>query len=287
VCSPIQKFQHQQGASMQQAPRWCDRGQVQQVVLNLVGNAIETLGERGMIVIRARSGPLDADALAKFSHARTAVPGEFVVFQVQDNGTGIEAGKIPHIFDPFFTTKFAGRGLGLASVLGIVQSHRGALRVQSSAREGTSFEIALPHGRVTADSDTAPPMSEENWKGSGPALVIDDDGDVRKVLVQMLELLGFEVEAANGGEQGLALLGAADPPFELVLLDWMMPGLSGEQVLRSLRARNDVPAVVLVSGLRAESPASGDDPRLVSVQKPMTLAELRTAVRTVTSPLFS
>jgi PAS domain S-box-containing protein len=264
-----------------------DRGQVQQIVLNLVGNAIEALGERGTIVIRARSGPLDADALAKFSHARTAVPGEFVVFQVQDNGTGIDASKLPHIFDPFFTTKFAGRGLGLGSVLGIVQSHCGALRVQSSAREGTSFEIALPHARASRDSDSAPPISEANWKGSGPALVIDDDGDVRKVLVQMLELLGFEVEAANGGEQGLALLGAANPPFELVLLDWMMPGVSGEQVLRSLRAKDEVPAVVLVSGLRAESLASGDDPRLVSVQKPMTLADLRTAVRTVTSPLYS
>jgi PAS domain S-box-containing protein len=263
-----------------------DRGQLQQIVLNLVGNAIEALGEHGTIVIRARSGAIDADGLARFSHARTAVPGEFVVFQVQDNGTGIEASQLTHIFDPFFTTKFAGRGLGLASVLGIVQSHRGALRVQSSPREGTSFEIALPHARASSGSDTAQPLSEAEWKGSGPALVIDDDADVRTVLVRLLELLGFQVTAASSGEQGLALVGGADPPFGLVVLDWMMPGLSGEQVLRSLRAQNGVLAVVLVSGLRADSLASGDDPRLVSVQKPMTLAGLRSAVRAVTTPVF-
>lgn len=264
-----------------------DRGQVQQIVLNLVGNAIEALGDHGTIVIRARSRRLDADGLARFSHARTAVPGEFVVFQVHDNGSGIEASKLTHIFDPFFTTKFAGRGLGLASVLGIVQSHHGALRVQSSVREGTSFEIALPHARVSSNPDAAAPASEADWKGSGPALVIDDDATVRKVLVRMLELLGFKVTAASSGEQGLALLGAADPPFGLVVLDWMMPGISGEQVLRSLRARDNVLAVVLVSGLRAESLAIGDDPRLVSVQKPMTLAGLRSAVRAVTRPACS
>jgi DNA-binding response OmpR family regulator len=140
---------------------------------------------------------------------------------------------------------------------------------------------------VSGDSSAALPRSEEHWKGSGPALVIDDDTGVRKVLVRMLELLGFEVTAASSGEQGLALLGAANPPFGLVVLDWMMPGLSGEQVLRSLRAKNDALAVVLVSGLRAESLSSGDDPHLVSVQKPMTLAGLRTAVRSITSPVFS
>lgn len=158
---------------------------------------------------------------------------------------------------------------------------------RNSSGEGTPFEIDLPDARASSDSDAASPMTEANWKGSGRALVIDDDGIVRKVLAQMLELLGFEVKAADSGEQGLALLGAADPPFELVVLDWLMPGLSGEQVLRSVRAQNDLLAVVVVSGLHADSLASGDDPHLVSVQKPMTLAELRTAVRTVTSPLFS
>jgi CheY-like chemotaxis protein len=260
-----------------------DRGQIQQVIFNLVRNAIDSIGDQGLIIIRARGETIDADALATFSHASAALPGEFVVLQVQDTGSGIAASDLPHIFDPFFTTKFAGRGLGLASVLGIVQGHHGALRVQSGVGEGSLFELAFPLAAPLRHSDTPGALREADWTGSGPALLIDDDDSVRDALEQLLSMLGFQVTAAASGEEGLALFGAADPPFQLVVLDWMMPGLGGPDVLASLRAqRADVP-VVLVSGLRADTLAV-DDTRAVRVQKPMTLAELRAAVRAVSSP---
>ena len=259
-----------------------DRGQIQQIILNLVRNAVDAMGEQGLVIIRARSETIDADALSMFSHASAAVPGEFVVLQVQDTGPGIAASQISHIFDPFFTTKFAGRGLGLASVLGIVQGHRGALRVQSSVGEGTLFEIALPQAARLRYSETPAALREADWRGSGPALLIDDDDSVRDALEQLLGVLGFQVTAASSGEKGLALFDAADPPFQLVVLDWMMPGLAGSEVLAALRAQQADLPVVLVSGLRADTLAL-DDARAVRVQKPMTLAELRAAVRTVSS----
>jgi PAS domain S-box-containing protein len=260
-----------------------DRGQIQQVIFNLVRNAIDSMGDQGLIIIRARSETIDADALATFSHASAALPGEFVVLQVQDTGSGIAANHLTHIFDPFFTTKFAGRGLGLASVLGIVQGHHGALRVRTSIGEGTLFELAFPQAAPLRYSDTPAALREAEWTGTGPALLIDDDDSVRDALEQLLSMRGFQVTAAASGEEGLALFGAADPPFQLVVLDWMMPGLGGPDVLAALRAqRADVP-VVLVSGLRADTLAV-DDTHAVRVQKPMTLAELRAAVRAVSSP---
>jgi PAS domain S-box-containing protein len=260
-----------------------DRGQIQQVIVNLVRNAIDSMGDAGLVIIRARSETIDADALARFSHTSAASPGEFVILQVQDTGSGIAANQLTHIFDPFFTTKFAGRGLGLASVLGIVQGHHGALRVRSSVGEGTLFELALPHAAPRRDSDAPDALREAEWTGSGPALLIDDDDSVRAALEQLLSVIGFQVTAARSGEEGLAFFGAADPRFQLVVLDWMMPGLGGPEVLAALRAQQaDVP-VVLVSGLLADTLAL-DDARVVRVQKPMTLAELRAAVRAVSSP---
>jgi PAS domain S-box-containing protein len=259
-----------------------DRGQIQQVVTSLVTNAIEAVGERGVIVIETRAERLDAARLSKFQHRLSAEPGLYTMLRVQDSGPGIEPACLSRIFDPFFTTKFTGRGLGLATVLGVVQGHHGALRVQSTPGEGTSFELAFPAGAVAKESEHPAPLRETEWVGSGTVLLIDDDEDVRAVVARLLTSLGFEVTSANGGEHGLDLFRRSVRRFDLVVLDWLMPGISGEQVLKELRALDPALPVVLISGYSAEDLAIADE-RLVRVQKPMTLAQLREAARMVLS----
>jgi PAS domain S-box-containing protein len=132
-----------------------DASQVRQVLINLITNAAEALDGEGTIVIRAFDAQLNGRALTDFQHRRGAEPGHFVVLRVQDSGKGMDGSTVNRIFDPFFSTKLTGRGLGLASVLGIVQAHRGALGVRSAPGDGTRFEVAF---RVAEDQRQSSPL---------------------------------------------------------------------------------------------------------------------------------
>lgn len=261
------------------APLDADHVQVQQILLNLLRNAIDAIQGKGLITVQAFMAPLTQSCLKHCQHARTAVPGEFVVLQIRDTGAGMDAQQIERIFEPFYTTKFNGRGLGLASVLGIVENHRGAIKVQSWPGQGTLFEIAFPVS-TSCYRDRAVEEEDDTWQGSGPVLLVEDDDDVRNVMTGFLSLLGFQVTAVRNGTEGLAAYDGANPMFELVVMDWMMPGMPGERVLELLRARRDDLPVVVVSGLHAENLALGMD-RVARVQKPMTFAVLRAAARSV------
>ena len=264
-----------------------DRGQVHQLITNLITNAIEAVREESVIAISTRTESLSMAALNDFQHSATAQPGQYAVLRVQDTGVGIPPENQDRIFEPFFTTKFTGRGLGLATVLGIVQSHRGALRVQTSLRGGTCFEVALPLARTRSDSERPMPASRAtHWTGTGTVLLIDDDDGVRSTMAALLKRMGFDVVDASSGEAGLDLHARGDRRFDFVVLDWSMPGVSGEQVLAALRQRDAQLPVVLVSGYIAETLAL-DDPQLIRVQKPMTIAQLEDAIRTVTQDSVS
>lgn len=255
-----------------------DRAQVSQVVMNLVVNAIEAVSGTGVISVQTRAVWLDADMLKEFQHSNTAQPGHFVILQVRDSGPGISGATLARIFDPFFSTKFAGRGLGLASVLGIVQSHHGALSVNSVVGVGSSFEIAFPAALPRVESEIPRAHTPSTWKGSGRVLLIDDDDGVRRVVAMLLAQLGFDVTAASDGEAGLELFRHAHAPFRLVVLDWIMPGFSGEQTLAALREQQPELPIILISGYSAQD-LSSYDARAVCVQKPMTMSQLRSAVR--------
>jgi PAS domain S-box-containing protein len=138
--------------------RWinADVAQLRQVVGNLVTNGVEAIGDSGgRVIVRTRLEQLDAEALGSFPHTSRAKPGPFAVLEVEDTGMGIEAAHLSRIFEPFFTSKFTGRGLGLASVRGIVRSHEAALRVRSEPGRGSSFEIAWPLASSCAVSEAA------------------------------------------------------------------------------------------------------------------------------------
>jgi PAS domain S-box-containing protein len=260
-----------------------DATQIRQVVMNLVMNAAEAIGEKpGTIRVTTRVVHADRALLRGFIHGEGQPEGDYVCLEVVDSGGGIAPEMLGRIFDPFFTTKFTGRGLGLAAVLGIVRGHEGALQVLSEPDRGATFRLLLPAQTAPAQHD-APPEPEPAWQGHGMALVVDDQPEVRDVLTRMLEVLGFEVLACSNGQAALDLLAERARAVRVVFLDMAMPGLSGEQTLRRLHERHPHLPVVMVSG-NSELDLRGDLSALGArtlLQKPFTFKVLSERLRAV------
>ncbi len=226
-----------------------DASQIRQIVMNLVTNASEALGEGGgRITISTRVMERNRAAL-EGGHLYGELPAESVCLEVIDTGCGMDGPLLAKIFDPFFTTKFTGRGLGLAAVLGILRSHRGAATVRSAPDEGATFRVFL------ATSDR--PVLEEpadvtarvgTTTTDSTVLVVDDEEIIRSLLRGVLEDAGFEVLVARGGGEAVEIFREHGDEIALVLLDLTMPHMSGEEAFRRLkRIRNDV-RVVISSG---------------------------------------
>jgi len=258
-----------------------DPGQIRQVVMNLITNASDALEEQpGLLSLRTGICELDGgDPLLLQEDAREG-GGPHVFLEVSDTGCGMDAETRARMFDPFFTTKFPGRGLGLAAMLGIVRSHRGAVRVESEPGRGTTCRVLFPVAeRATETDDTLAP--DRAWRpGHGTVLVIDDEEQVRRLARRALRRAGFEVLTAADGDEGLAAFRKHGGEIVAVLLDRTMPRLGGVEVLRSLRALAPATPVLLSSGyewsaLHGEGSAPRPDGFL---QKPYTARELVEAV---------
>jgi two-component system, cell cycle sensor histidine kinase and response regulator CckA len=178
-----------------------------------------------------------------------------VFLEVGDTGCGMDSDTLQRIFDPFFSTKFAGRGLGLAAVMGIVESHQGHVRIRTAPDEGTSFRVVLP--AVTGEADVAPRrLSGAGWRGQGTVLVVEDEEGVREVVGRMLERLGFHVIMAVDGRDALRVFDEHDGGVTAVLLDLSMPRMGGQETVRLLRQRSPEVPVVLMSGYTEHDVAS-------------------------------
>jgi two-component system cell cycle sensor histidine kinase/response regulator CckA len=259
-----------------------DGTQIRQVVMNLITNASDALGETpGSISIR--TGVLEvAEASGSSADAEGAVsPGRYVVLEVTDSGCGMDTRTQEKIFDPFFTTKFAGRGLGLAAVHGILRGHRGAVQVTSELGRGTCFKVLLPAALGKYDSDAPASKSERDERGQGLVLVADDERAVRAIAKVALERAGFRVHLAEDGREAVDLFAERPLAFAAVLLDLTMPKLSGLQVLRELYRLNPRVRVVLSSGYTEQDVAQqlADGAVAGFLQKPWLPADLVAAVR--------
>jgi PAS domain S-box-containing protein len=224
-----------------------DVGQIQQVLMNLVINAAEAIGERGGTVTVAtgvREVAGSDEALWRAS-GQPLAPGRYVSLEVRDDGPGMDAETVDRIFEPFFTTKFTGRGLGLAAVLGVVRGHRGALSVESAPGQGTVFRILFaPSAQAAAAAaPEAPPPAR-----AATVLIVDDEEAVREMIGEILESEGFAVLRAEDGARGVALFREKRDRVDVVLLDLSMPGLSGEETFRRLREIDPGVRVILSSG---------------------------------------
>ncbi|MEW5849623.1 MAG: response regulator [Myxococcota bacterium] len=224
-----------------------DATQLRQVVMNLIINASDALGERqGTITVRTTPCQVDAALLRGMILAQPDATGLHACLEVVDTGCGMDAETLSRIFEPFYTTKFTGRGLGLSAVLGIVRSHHGAIGVDSQQGVGTTFRILLPAAPELGAPQRPSPM--EAPRGLGRVLVVDDEPGVRNVLRAMLERKGFQVVTAADGREAVEIFAQEEGRFTAVLLDMTMPRMGGREALRLMRAtRVDVP-VLLASG---------------------------------------
>ena len=260
-----------------------DGTQLGQVLMNLVTNAVEAMGERdGRIQISTGQAHVQGHELVDAWHDEAEVPGDYVWLEVQDDGAGMDEATRRRIFDPFFSTKFTGRGLGLAAVLGIIKGHRGAIVVSSELGVGTRFRVLLPVGEPAGERPPAapPPAAGVKPLGSGHILVVDDEATVREVAQECLEDGGFRVTQAAGGREAVALLSADDAAFDGVLLDLSMPHMNGSETMEALRAAGiDVPVVLTSGHNEAEALFHFDGAHPAAfLQKPYRVTDLLTVV---------
>jgi CheY-like chemotaxis protein len=214
-------------------PVEADRSQIQQLIMNLVINGAEAIGDRPGFVTVSTS-------------RRAAESEDLIVLEVADTGAGMSAEVKARVFDPFFTTKFTGRGLGLSAVVGIIRSHRGSISVESEPGKGAVFTVVLP--AASGEVDTLKLPTETELRGFGHILIVDDEELVRNMARFTLDRYGYTVELASDGNDAVEKFGARPGEFTAVLLDLTMPNLNGEQALRSIRRIHPQIPVVLSSG---------------------------------------
>ncbi len=226
-----------------------DAGQLRQIVMNLITNASEAIGERTGL-IRVGTGVVDADReYLSRTYVDDGLPaGRYVYIEVTDSGCGMDAETRAKIFDPFFTTKFTGRGLGLAAVLGIVRGHHGALSIDSEPGRGTTFRVLFPASEIRPDAKPSRGDEAARWLGDGLVLVVDDEEQVRDVTRRMLESRGFSVLTARDGIEALEVFRERADEVDLVLLDLTMPRMGGEETFRRLAELRPGVKTILSSG---------------------------------------
>ena len=258
-----------------------DATQIRQIIMNLVVNASDALSDHdGFITVETCALRRNDPQLA---HAVLPPPpgeGDFACLRVRDTGAGMSTETINKIFDPFFTTKFAGRGLGLAAVLGIVRSHQGSLLVTSTVGAGSVFTLLLPAASTPPSQRENPsPLETRAHSIAGTVLLIDDEDGVRAVAEQMFLSFGLKTLTAADGAEGIDLFIKHQAVISLVLLDLTMPHMSGEETLRALRVLSPQLPVILMSGYNQSSvPELATDDRVSFLQKPFSLQALRTQI---------
>jgi PAS domain S-box-containing protein len=259
-----------------------DRGQIQQVVMNLVINAAEALPDGGGYVrITTASQIITAVDDSNIYMGANLPPGHYVALQVCDNGTGMDPKTLSRIFDPFFSTKVQGHGLGLAATLGIIRTHHGGIHVQSQPGVGTKFTLLFPAAAVqsVATVDNNMTLTPEH-DPKQLVLVIDDEPSIREVVTDILVTEGLSVIVAASGQEGIERFRQQRSQIGLVLLDMKMPGLSGEETFRVLHQIDPMVKVILSSGYNETEVHRhfGESSIVGFLQKPYTLALLMQSV---------
>jgi two-component system cell cycle sensor histidine kinase/response regulator CckA len=259
-----------------------DAAQLRQVVMSLVVNACEAIGERnGKVSITVGAAPCDAEYLKGCVATDPLPEGEYVYLEVQDNGEGIPPAAMSRIFDPFFSTRFAGRGLGLPAVLGIVRGHRGGLRVGSEAGEGTTFRLLFPASKQTPSKPAAARGPTGSGRASGTILLADDEETIRNLGRRMLRAAGYEVITAADGREAIEKFTVYRDTVDLVILDLTMPHFDGEGCFCELRKLKAGVRVLLSSGYSEQETVTRFEGQGLAgfVQKPYTTGELLAKIR--------
>jgi len=226
-----------------------DASQIRQVVMNLITNAAESLGDRtGTVEVTTGVERADLGELPAISPGHVLPAGDYVYIEVRDTGCGMDAETQSRIFDPFFTTKFTGRGLGLAAVLGIIRGHQGSIQVSSEPGHGTVFRVIFPAIEACLPPEAEDLSETESWQAEGVVLVVDDQPGVRELAQTILERVGLTVLTAGDGKQAVDVFNDHLDEIHAVLLDLNMPGMDGAEVFWHMTQMVPGIRVVLCSG---------------------------------------
>jgi two-component system cell cycle sensor histidine kinase/response regulator CckA len=259
----------------------CDQGQMEQVLMNLYVNAWQAMPGGGELYLETGNVLLGDDPATSY----TIKPGRYVKVSITDTGTGMDAKTRERIFDPFFTTKTMGRGtgLGLAMVYGTIKGHGGMIDVTSEPGQGTAFYIYLPASEKTIVREK--PAVKEILTGTETVLLVDDEQMVLEVTRKLLESLGYRVHAAGGGQEAIAVYMEKRKEIDLLILDMIMPGISGGETFDCLKEINPNIRVLLSSGYSINGQAQEILERGCNgfLQKPFQLEKLSQKIREVLS----
>jgi signal transduction histidine kinase/CheY-like chemotaxis protein len=224
-----------------------DPGQLEQVLLNLVVNARDAMPQGGTLTIDTTN--VEWDELV--AHGRSSLsPGSYVRLTVHDTGMGMDAATRSHLFEPFFTTKAPGQGtgLGLSTVYGIITQSGGHIEVDSAPAQGAMFAIYLPRVEETIEAGQHDRARPETPRGQETVLLVEDEAGVRSITRTMLELRGYRVLEAGGGEEALQICAQQEGPVQLLLTDVVMPGMTGPEVAQRLTRLRPEMKVLYMSG---------------------------------------
>jgi len=261
-----------------------DATQIRQVLMNLVVNAAEALGDRtGLVSVTSGSLHAEGDYLRNTFLAPDLADGCYVFLEVSDNGCGMTPATQAKIFDPFFSTKFTGRGLGLSAVLGIVRGHKGAIKVYSELGRGTTIKLLFPAMEGSAARTTAVTPPQPALERRGTVLVVDDEDIVRNVAARILGSYGFDVVLANDGRDAVARFRERMPEIVAVLMDLTMPHMDGVDAFREIRMLSETVPVLLMSGYNEQDAVMRFAGKGLAgfVQKPFTVEMLRERLMSV------
>jgi PAS domain S-box-containing protein len=227
-----------------------DASQLRQVVMNLIINAAEAIGDaEGEIDVKLVKTEIKAEQAEKDHLGVIIAAGRYILFEVTDNGCGMDDDTKRKIFEPFYTTKFTGRGLGMSAVLGIIKAHNGALQLESHKGEGTTFKVYLPVQISTSETEEAQQKAASApWRGSGTILLAEDEEHIREIAIILLQELGFTVLDAENGKEALELYQQNAADITLVITDMGMPVMNGYELFYKLKQLDPHLPIIVSSG---------------------------------------
>jgi signal transduction histidine kinase/CheY-like chemotaxis protein len=255
-----------------------DSGQIQQMILNLAINSRDAMPEGGSLLIRTGNTELGADYIGQHFGVR---PGNYVIFEISDTGTGMDAATRKRIFEPFFTTKAQGKGtgLGLSTVYGIVRQCGGSIDLYSEPGHGTTFRVYLPRVQDEAEQDTVKEIEPKG--GHETILLAEDEEGVCRMVRAALERRGYRVLVAASGPEAIGIARSHTGPIDLVITDMIMPQMNGRELARRLLKERPAMAVLYMSGYAGNTLQSTGalDDDTIFLQKPFAPGALTARVR--------
>ena len=261
-------------------PVEADAAQIQQVIMNLVTNAADAIGDRdGTIRLTTGTNQLDRAYLDQVFQGQELQPGPYVTLEVSDSGCGMAPEVLGRIFEPFFTTKVTGRGLGLSATLGILKGHRAGIRIYSEPGHGTTFKLLFP----TSEAELAKPATQAATPAlarKATILLVDDEEMIRDAATAALESLGLTVLTAENGLEAVAAVQQPGVTIDLILMDLTMPQMDGREAFQAIRRIHPNMPVILSSGYNEQESIQAFMGRGLAafLQKPYTLRALERTI---------